>query len=89
MHGACTDPGPIFRQIAVQIEDAIVDGSLPAESQAPDGRPRPARRPFVVPDDHPGRRFRPADQSIRILTEFLRVGAPPARGPAARPGEPP
>jgi GntR family transcriptional regulator len=29
------DGGPIFRQIATQIEDAIVDGSLPEESQAP------------------------------------------------------
>ena len=29
------DAGPIFRQIAVQLEDAIVDGSLPEESQAP------------------------------------------------------
>ena len=29
------DGGPIFRQIAVQLEDAIVDGSLPEESQAP------------------------------------------------------
>lgn len=29
------DSGPIFRQIAGQIEDAIVDGSLAEESQAP------------------------------------------------------
>jgi DNA-binding transcriptional regulator YhcF (GntR family) len=29
------DAGPIFRQIAAQIENAIVDGSLPEESQAP------------------------------------------------------
>src|SRR3712207_9011030 len=29
------DAGPIFRQIAVQLEDAIVDGSLGEESQAP------------------------------------------------------
>ncbi|MQA35991.1 GntR family transcriptional regulator [Modestobacter roseus] len=29
------DAGPIFRQIATQLEDAIVDGSLPEESQAP------------------------------------------------------
>ena len=29
------DAGPIFRQIAVQLEDAIVDGSLAEESQAP------------------------------------------------------
>ena len=29
------DSGPIFRQIATQIEDAIVDGSLPEETQAP------------------------------------------------------
>ena len=29
------DAGPIFRQIAVQLEDAIVDGSLLEESQAP------------------------------------------------------
>jgi GntR family transcriptional regulator len=29
------DSGPIFRQIASQIENAIVDGSLPEESQAP------------------------------------------------------
>jgi DNA-binding transcriptional regulator YhcF (GntR family) len=29
------DGGPIFRQIATQLEDAIVDGSLPEESQAP------------------------------------------------------
>ena len=27
--------GPIFRQIATQLEDAVVDGSLPEESQAP------------------------------------------------------
>jgi GntR family transcriptional regulator len=29
------DGGPIFRQIATQLEDAIVDGSLPEETQAP------------------------------------------------------
>jgi DNA-binding transcriptional regulator YhcF (GntR family) len=29
------DAGPIFRQIATQLEDAIVDGSLAEESQAP------------------------------------------------------
>ena len=29
------DAGPIFRQIATQIEDAIVDGSLAEETQAP------------------------------------------------------
>ncbi|MCZ2835813.1 GntR family transcriptional regulator [Modestobacter sp. VKM Ac-2985] len=29
------DAGPIFRQIATQLEDGIVDGSLPEESQAP------------------------------------------------------
>ena len=29
------DAGPIFRQVAAQIENAIVDGSLPEESQAP------------------------------------------------------
>jgi GntR family transcriptional regulator len=29
------DSGPIFRQIAAQIENAIVDGSLAEESQAP------------------------------------------------------
>jgi GntR family transcriptional regulator len=29
------DGGPIFRQIATQLEDAVVDGSLPEESQAP------------------------------------------------------
>jgi GntR family transcriptional regulator len=29
------DAGPIFRQVATQLEDAIVDGSLPEESQAP------------------------------------------------------
>ncbi|MCA0145028.1 GntR family transcriptional regulator [Blastococcus sp. LR1] len=29
------DAGPIFRQVADQIENAIVDGSLPEESQAP------------------------------------------------------
>ena len=29
------DSGPIFRQIALQLEDAIVDGSLAEESQAP------------------------------------------------------
>jgi GntR family transcriptional regulator len=33
--GVNEDGGPIFRQIATQIEDAIVDGSLPEESQAP------------------------------------------------------
>jgi GntR family transcriptional regulator len=29
------DGGPIFRQVAAQIENAIVDGSLAEESQAP------------------------------------------------------
>ena len=29
------DAGPIFRQVATQIETAIVDGSLPEETQAP------------------------------------------------------
>jgi GntR family transcriptional regulator len=29
------DGGPIFRQIATQLENAIVDGSLAEESQAP------------------------------------------------------
>ena len=29
------DGGPIFRQIAAQIENAVVDGSLPEENQAP------------------------------------------------------
>ncbi len=29
------DGGPIFRQIADQVENAIVDGSLAEESQAP------------------------------------------------------
>ncbi|WP_369132193.1 GntR family transcriptional regulator [Modestobacter sp. I12A-02662] len=29
------DAGPIFRQIATRLEDAIVDGSLAEESQAP------------------------------------------------------
>lgn len=29
------DAGPIFRQVAAQIENAIVDGSLAEESQAP------------------------------------------------------
>ncbi|MGY1719998.1 MULTISPECIES: GntR family transcriptional regulator [unclassified Blastococcus] len=29
------DAGPIFRQVAAEIENAIVDGSLPEESQAP------------------------------------------------------
>ena len=29
------DAGPIFRQVAAQIENAIVDGSLTEESQAP------------------------------------------------------
>jgi GntR family transcriptional regulator len=29
------DAGPIFRQVADEIENAIVDGSLPEESQAP------------------------------------------------------
>ena len=29
------DAGPIFRQIATQLEDAIVDGSLTEDSQAP------------------------------------------------------
>ncbi len=29
------DAGPIFRQIAAQIGNAIIDGSLPEESQAP------------------------------------------------------
>jgi GntR family transcriptional regulator len=29
------DAGPIFRQIAAEIENAIVDGSLAEESQAP------------------------------------------------------
>jgi DNA-binding transcriptional regulator YhcF (GntR family) len=29
------DAGPIFRQVAALIENAIVDGSLPEESQAP------------------------------------------------------
>jgi DNA-binding transcriptional regulator YhcF (GntR family) len=33
--GVNEDGGPIFRQIATQIEDAVVDGSLPEESQAP------------------------------------------------------
>ena len=34
--GALTDgAGPIFQQIATRIEDAIVDGSLTEESQAP------------------------------------------------------
>ncbi|MEI4272904.1 GntR family transcriptional regulator [Klenkia sp. LSe6-5] len=29
------DAGPIFLQIAAQVENAIVDGSLPEDSQAP------------------------------------------------------
>ncbi|MCV2492004.1 GntR family transcriptional regulator [Geodermatophilus sp. YIM 151500] len=29
------DGGPIFRQVAAEIENSIVDGSLPEESQAP------------------------------------------------------
>ena len=29
------DAGPIFRQVATQLEDSIVDGSLAEESQAP------------------------------------------------------
>jgi GntR family transcriptional regulator len=29
------DAGPIFRQVAAQIENAVVDGSLAEESQAP------------------------------------------------------
>ncbi len=29
------DAGPIFRQVADEIENAIVDGSLPEEAQAP------------------------------------------------------
>ncbi len=29
------DAGPIFRQVAAEIENAIVDGSLPEETQAP------------------------------------------------------
>ena len=29
------DAGPIFRQVATQLEDAIVNGSLAEESQAP------------------------------------------------------
>lgn len=29
------DAGPIFRQVAALIENAIVDGSLPEETQAP------------------------------------------------------
>ena len=29
------DAGPIFRQVAAEIENAIVEGSLPEESQAP------------------------------------------------------
>ena len=29
------DGGPIFRQVAAEIENAIVDGSLPEETQAP------------------------------------------------------
>ena len=29
------DAGPIFRQVALEIENAIVDGSLPEETQAP------------------------------------------------------
>lgn len=29
------DAGPIFRQVASEIENAIVEGSLPEESQAP------------------------------------------------------
>ncbi|GAB4082096.1 GntR family transcriptional regulator [Modestobacter muralis] len=29
------DAGPIFRQIATQLEDAVVDGSLAEESQSP------------------------------------------------------
>lgn len=33
--GVIEDGGPIFRQIATQLEDAIVDGSLPEETQAP------------------------------------------------------
>jgi DNA-binding transcriptional regulator YhcF (GntR family) len=33
--GVNEDGGPIFRQIATQIEDAVVDGSLAEESQAP------------------------------------------------------
>jgi DNA-binding transcriptional regulator YhcF (GntR family) len=29
------DGGPIFRRVATQIEDAVVNGSLPEETQAP------------------------------------------------------
>jgi DNA-binding transcriptional regulator YhcF (GntR family) len=29
------EAGPIFRQVAAEIENAIVDGSLPEEAQAP------------------------------------------------------
>jgi DNA-binding transcriptional regulator YhcF (GntR family) len=29
------ESGPIFRQVAAEIENAIVDGSLPEETQAP------------------------------------------------------
>ena len=29
------ESGPIFRQVATEIENAIVDGSLPEETQAP------------------------------------------------------
>ena len=29
------DAGPIFRQVAAEIENAIVDGSLDEETQAP------------------------------------------------------
>ena len=29
------EAGPIFRQVAAEIENAIVDGSLPEETQAP------------------------------------------------------
>ncbi len=34
-HVVMDDAGPIFRQVATQIENAIVDGSLAEEAQAP------------------------------------------------------
>ena len=35
IHPANEESAPLFRQIATQLEDAVVDGSLAEESQAP------------------------------------------------------
>src|SRR3954468_5793750 len=63
------DAGPIFRQVAAQIENAIVDGSLAEESQAPS-----SNEPSAFPRINPATAARGLNQLVADGVLYKRRG---------------